>query len=119
MRSSQIRRPSPAMVVALLAPFASVGGTSYAVKKIGSRDIADGSIRSIDIGNGQVRSSDIGNGQVRSSNIRDRSLRSEDFARGELPPAGAGAEGTAGTAGSHARAFDTPAAEQAIGRQRR
>ena len=93
MSSRHIRPPSPALAVALLALFVSVGGTSYAVKKISSRDIVDGAIKSIDIRNGEIRSAD----------VRDGSLRAKDFARGELPSGTAGARGPAGPAGRDGR----------------
>ncbi len=37
-------RPSPAMVVAVIALFVALGGTSYAFTKIGTRNIRDGAV---------------------------------------------------------------------------
>ncbi len=53
-------RPRPAMLVALLALFAAVGGTSYAAIAITGKDIKDGSITTLDIKNRSLRSSDLG-----------------------------------------------------------
>ena len=50
------RRPSPALVIACIALFVSLGGVSYAVAtgSIDSREIANNKIRSMDIRNGGV-----------------------------------------------------------------
>ena len=57
------RRPSPAMIVALLALFVSLSGVSYGVATgfIDSREIKNNEVRSIDIRNNQIRSKDIRN----------------------------------------------------------
>jgi hypothetical protein len=88
MRMSSIRgrRPSPSLVIALLALFVSLGGTSYAVSKIGSRQIANNSLRSTDLRDNSVQSRD----------IRNRSLLAKDFKQGQLP---AGPKGDTGPQG--------------------
>jgi hypothetical protein len=63
-----------ANVVATLACFMALGGTSYAVLHIGSRDVVDNSLRSRDIRDNTVRSRD----------IRDRTLRARDLKRDSL-----------------------------------
>jgi hypothetical protein len=50
-----LRVPSPAMVVACVALFVSLGGVSYAVATIGSNDIINGSIRNRDFKDGTLR----------------------------------------------------------------
>jgi hypothetical protein len=80
------RRPSAAMIVALLALFVSLGGSSYAAVRIGSKQIADNSIRSKDVHNNDLRSAD----------IEDGSLLAKDFAPSQLP---SGRQGPAGPAG--------------------
>jgi hypothetical protein len=50
-----LRTPSPAMVVACVALFVSLGGVSYAVATIGSDDIINGSIRNRDFKDGTLR----------------------------------------------------------------
>jgi hypothetical protein len=49
MRSLSLRRPSAAMVVACVALFAALGGSSYAAAKLTSRDIANHTIRGVDV----------------------------------------------------------------------
>lgn len=52
-------RPSPSMVVALLALFVAMGGVSYAAAKIGSKQIKNNSVRGKDIHNGTITSKDV------------------------------------------------------------
>jgi hypothetical protein len=61
------RRPSPAMVVALVALFIALGGTSYAVTRI-DRD----SVRSFHIVNDAVTTADIQGGGGRTGTIKNR-----------------------------------------------
>ena len=53
------RRPSPAMVVALIALFIALGGSSYAALRVGSREIADNTIRSRDVHNHSLTRHDL------------------------------------------------------------
>ena len=91
MRVSSIRgrRPSPSLVIALLALFVALGGTSYAVSKIGSRQIANNSLRSDDLRDNSVQSKD----------IRNRSLLAKDFKQGQLPAGTRGPKGDTGAQG--------------------
>ena len=76
-----------ASVVATLALFVALGGSSYAVSKIGSAQIKDNSIRGKDIRNNDLSSSDVENG----------SLLGADFKANQLP---AGPRGVTGAPGS-------------------
>jgi hypothetical protein len=77
------------MVVALVALFVSLGGSSYAAVRIGSTQIADNSIRSRDVHDNDLRSVD----------VKDHSLLAKDFAPGQLPSGGRGPAGPAGPRG--------------------
>ena len=86
-------RPSPAMAVALVALFASLGGVSYGVAagKIGTREIKNNSIRSTDIRNGQVASRDLRDNDMRGRDVRRDSLTGSDILEsslGKVPSAG-------------------------------
>src|SRR3712207_2058599 len=83
-------RPSPAMVVAMVALFVSLGGVSYGVAtgSIDSREIKNNSVRGKDIRNGTIKSRDVGNG----------SLRASDFG-GALPAGPKGDKGDRGAQG--------------------
>jgi hypothetical protein len=51
-------------VVALLALFIALGGTSYAATKIGSKQIRNNSVRGVDIKNRTIKSRDIARGVI-------------------------------------------------------
>jgi hypothetical protein len=71
------KRPSPAMVIALIALLVALTGTSSAAisgigqltNKITSAQIKDGSIKSADIGKSQVKAEDISPGSVKASDL--------------------------------------------------
>src|SRR4051794_25844810 len=67
-------RLSYANVTASLALFLALGGTSYAVLHVGSRDVVDNSLRSRDIRNASLLSRD----------LRDRTVRARDMHRNGL-----------------------------------
>jgi hypothetical protein len=75
-------RPTPALVIALLALFISLGGVSYGVATgfIDSREIKNNEIRSLDIRDNQIRSRDIRNNEVRGKDIRNSTVQSRDIA---------------------------------------
>jgi hypothetical protein len=76
------RRPTPALVIALLALFISLSGVSYGVATgfIDSREIKNNEIRSLDIRDNQIRSRDIRNNEVRGIDIRNSTVQSRDIA---------------------------------------
>src|SRR4051794_9269505 len=80
------RRPSPAMVVALVALFVALGGVSYgfATGSIDSREVKNNSLRSGDIRNNDIRSIDIRNNEVRGRDIRNSTIRSEDIGANQV-----------------------------------
>jgi hypothetical protein len=70
----RLRAPSPAMVVALIALFVSLGGSAYAVATIGSDDIINGSIRNRDFKDGTLRGQEakrdgFGGGGIKESTL--------------------------------------------------
>jgi hypothetical protein len=80
-----------ANVMATVAVFVALGGTSYAV--------ATGSIDSREIKNNTVRSKDIRNNEIGSKDVRDRSLLAKDFEVGQLPAGSQGPRGETGPQG--------------------
>jgi hypothetical protein len=76
------RRPSPAMIVALIALFVSLSGVSYGVATgfIDSREIKNNEIRSRDIRNNEIRTRDLRNNEVRGIDIRNSTIQSPDIA---------------------------------------
>jgi hypothetical protein len=92
----RIRRPSPAMVVACLALFVALGGTSVAaVSQLAPRN----SVGTAQLRNGAVTGVKIRNNAVTSAKVANRSLRLVDFALNQIPKGPAGPQGPAGPAG--------------------
>lgn len=96
------RRPSPALVVACLSLFVSLGGVSYAVATIDSADIVDGSIRNRDFKEGTLRGQEAKRDGFGGGAIKEQSL---DTAKLRQVPSAALADGL----GRHAVISDTGA----------
>ncbi len=78
-------RPGHATVVAYIALFVALGGSSYAAIRVGSPQIVNNSVRSKDIRNNDVRGRDIRNGTIGTADVGNESLLAEDFKPGQLP----------------------------------
>jgi hypothetical protein len=80
------RRPSPAMVVALIALFMSLGGVSYGLARnsIDTREIKNNDVRSSDIRNNGIRSRDIRTGNVGGADIRNNGVTGTDVLESSL-----------------------------------
>ena len=81
-RSLLRRRPSPAIVISLLALFLSLGGVSYGVAtgSIDSREIRNDAVSTRDIRNNDVRTKDLRNNEVRGVDIRNSTIQGRDVA---------------------------------------
>ena len=77
-----LRRPSPALVIALIALFVSLSGVSYGVATgfIDSRELKNNEVRSIDIRNNQIRTRDLRNNEVRGIDLRNSTVQGRDIA---------------------------------------
>jgi hypothetical protein len=80
------RRPSPALVISLLALFVSLSGVSYGVATgfIDSREIKNNQVRTKDLRNNDVRTRDLRNNEVRGIDIRNSTVRSSDVGLNSL-----------------------------------
>jgi hypothetical protein len=107
------RLPSPALVIACVALFVSLGGVSYALAtgSVDSRELRNNTIRSKDVRNNTLRTFDVRNNEVRGFDIRNSTVQGRDVAFNTLTGAdiseedlgkvpSAGAADIAGTAGS-------------------
>ena len=103
------RRPSPSMVVALLALFLSLGGVSYGVAtgSIGSRDIKNNAVRGADVRNNDIRGADVRTGTLRGSDVGRDALTGANVAESSLEEVP-----SAGTARSADRAANAGNADQ-------
>src|SRR5919202_4430699 len=82
---SRVRRPSPAMVVAVLALFVAMGGAGYAAFKLPKNSV----------GSKQIKKN-----AVNSSKVANGSLRAADFKSGQLPTGPQGPKGDKGDPGT-------------------
>ena len=76
MKSILRQRPSPALVISLIALFVSLGGVSYGV--------ATGSIDSREIKNDDVRGLDVRESTIRGSDVARNTLAGDDIAESQL-----------------------------------
>jgi len=72
-------RPSPAMVVAFIALFVAIGGSSYAVtrlpaKSVGAKQLRTGAVRTANIAQGAVTGAKVKNGSITGADIKMSSL---------------------------------------------
>jgi hypothetical protein len=81
---------SYANVVATLALFVALGGSSYAAIAITGKNVKDSSLTGRDIKNSSLTTSD----------VKNRSLLAQDFKAGQLPAGPKGDTGAAGAAGA-------------------
>jgi len=87
-------RPSPAMIVAFIALFIAIGGSSYAVTRLPAKSVGSKQIRK-----GAVRTTHLAKGAVTGAKVKDGSLSGADINLGSLSgvtPANATHAGVAG-----------------------
>jgi hypothetical protein len=86
VKSFLSRRPSPALVISLIALFVSLSGVSYGVATgfIDSRELKNNQVRSVDLRNNDVRTRDLRNNEVRGRDIRNSTVQGGDVALNTL-----------------------------------
>ena len=104
-------RPSPALVIACIALFISLGGVSYGLATgfVSSREIRNETIRTQDLRNNDIRAIDIRNSTIRSRDVALNTLTGSDIAESKLGqvPSAANAESLGGLAPSNYLRRDT------------
>lgn len=73
----RLRKPSRAMLVALLALLVALGGSSYAAVTLSKNSVTSKHIK-----NGQVKRADIANNAVTSAKVANATLLADDFEAG-------------------------------------
>ena len=84
MRKLSRFRPSPAMVVALIALFVALGGVGYAAVKIGTSDIKNGAVTAKKLHNKAATTKKIKNNAVNDAKIADGSVGKTELANGAV-----------------------------------
>ena len=82
MRRLRLRRPSPALVISLIALFVALGGTSYAAIKIGARNLKTGSVGTRAVKNATLSGRDIKRAGLSGREINEGRLGSVPLAEG-------------------------------------
>jgi hypothetical protein len=82
-------------VVAYLALFVALGGTSYAAINLPANSVGAKQIKK-----NAVRAGELKSGAVRTSEVKDFSLLAKDFKTGQLPAGAQGAQGPQGPQGA-------------------
>jgi hypothetical protein len=72
-------------VMATLAVFVALGGSSYAAITITGKEVRNNSLTGADIRNNSLKSGDLRNNSVKSSDVKNGSLKAKDFAAGAIP----------------------------------
>src|SRR5215471_18394633 len=88
-----------ANVVAYIALFVALGGSSYAAVRVGSPQIQNNSVRSVDLRNNDIRSADIRNGTIHAKDVAKGTLLASNFKAGQLPSGSGGQTGPQGPPG--------------------
>src|SRR5215210_2751408 len=99
--TAEFRNPSPALVIACLALFVALGGTTYAAVTLPKNSVTAKQIAKNAVGASEIRAS-----AVRSGEVKNGALRAQDFAAGELPQGAKGDPGQNGAPGADAVALD-------------
>jgi hypothetical protein len=88
------RRPSAAMMVALVALFVALGGGAYAALRLPKNSVGAAQLKK-----GAVTGAKLRSAAVTAAKIKAHSLLAKDFAAGQLPRGATGATGPAGLTG--------------------
>jgi hypothetical protein len=98
MRRLLRHRPSPAMIVALIALFVALGGSSYAVTKLSTKNFRTGAVNSRVVKNNSLKSGDIRNESLTGGDIKTDSIKNADIDNSSLSAKTAETAGKATTA---------------------
>jgi len=82
MRRLRLRRPSPALVISLIALFVALGGTSYAAIKIGARNLKTGSVGTRAVKNATLSGRDMRRAGLSGREINEGRLGSVPLTEG-------------------------------------
>ncbi len=84
MKRPKVRRPSPAMVVALVALILSLAGTAFAAVKIGTKSLKNGAITTKKLKNRAVTGAKLAEGSVSTAKLAEGAVTSGKLAEGAV-----------------------------------
>jgi hypothetical protein len=77
-------RPSPALVISLIALFVSLGGAGYAAATVTGKDVKNSSLTGKDVKNSSLTGKDVKNSSLTGSDVKRSSLTGKDVKNGSL-----------------------------------
>lgn len=80
----RMRRPSPALVLSLVALFVALGGTGYAAVKINGKNIKNGTVAGSKLKNQAVTAAKLKNKTVTGAKVKDNTLTGAQIDEGKL-----------------------------------
>ena len=100
MKRLRHHRPSPAMIVALIALFVALGGSSYSAIKIGAGNLKRGAVGTRALADNSIRSTDLRNNDATGKDVKDDSLNNSDIDNRTLHASSADSASSATNAGT-------------------
>ncbi len=82
MKRPKVRRPSPAMVVALVALILSLAGTAFAAVKIGTKSLKNGAITTKKLKNRAVTGAKLAEGSVSTAKLAEGAVTTASWQKG-------------------------------------
>jgi hypothetical protein len=113
MRRLQGHRPSPAMVISIIALIVALGGTSYAAFKlpknsVGATQLKKNAVTGSKVKNNAITGSKVKDGSLTGADLLDHSVSGQDLASGSIPAGPQGSVGPQGPKGDTGATGDTP-----------
>ncbi len=103
MRWSRIKRPSPALVVSVIALVVAMGGTSYAAFSLPNNSVGNKQLKNNSVGNRKLQNGSVGNAKLRKGSVSGANIQAGAITGSNL---NLGALGTVPSA-THANSADS------------
>jgi hypothetical protein len=95
-------RPSPALVISLVALFVSLGGVGYAAVTITGKNVKNSSLTGKDVKNSSLTGSDVKNSSLTGSDIKNNKLTGSDVLESSLGKVPSATSATSATSAGNA-----------------
>jgi hypothetical protein len=84
LKRSGRARPSPALIIALIALFVGLGGIGYAASKIGTKQIKNGAVTTKKLHKQAVKASKLGSNAVKTGKLADGAVSTDKLGNGAV-----------------------------------